>query len=425
MMQAVLLAAGESSRFWPLAERGHKSLIKIMGKSLIQWTIEGLKRAGMEEIIVVQSEDRAVEKELGNGTRFGVKLSYVIQEEPKGMGNALLQAQKKLLDQFFVLNPNHFDADRIVAPMIERSHKTGAKMVLSGIRTKRPWDYGILKLEGDRACKIMEKPKKGEEPSDIRIMGVYLLPREFFNYYQKIEEHRYSFEEALQLYMNEEDVRVVLLEGETPSLKYPWDLFQVTRVMMDALLKEPKIAPTAKMAKNVTIEGNVYIGDNVRIFENAVIRGPCYIGDNCIIGNNALIRDYTNLERDVLIGANAEVTRCIFQEGCSTHSGFFGDSIFGKNCKIGAGTITANVRIDRSEIRPKIKGQRVETSRNHLGAIIGDNTRLGIAVKLMPGVLIGSNCIIGAGTMVKENIEANTIYHSRYEGISRKRLKKS
>ena len=125
-----------------------------------------------------------------------------------------------------------------------------------------------------------------------------------------------------------------------------------------------------------------------------------------------------------MIGAMAEVTRSIFQADCHTHSGYFGDSIFGKGCKIGAGTVTANIRIDRGEVNTKLKIKntklKINTGLKKLGAIVGENTKIGINVSLMPGVLIGSDCVIGPGTLVFENVKDNTIVYSKVQNIVKK-----
>jgi NDP-sugar pyrophosphorylase family protein len=180
-----------------------------------------------------------------------------------------------------------------------------------------------------------------------------------------------------------------------------------------------EIDNSVKISKNVIIEGNVYIGKNTKIFEGAVIKGPCYIGDNCLIGNNALIREYTNLENNVLIGAMAEVTRSIFQEGVHTHSGYFGDSIFGRGCRLGAGTITANVRIDKGEIESVVKGEKIKTGLNSLGCIMGEHTKTGIHCSFMPGVLIGSECLIGPNSIIFENIEDNTNFYTEFKSVKK------
>ena len=418
-MQAIILAAGESSRFWPLSEKKHKSLVKIMGKSLIEWTIESVVRAGIKDIIIVQSPNSNLEKYLGNGEIQKIKLSYVVQSEAKGMGDAVMQAESLIKgSNFFVLNPYVFNADDFLSLMIDKQKKTGAEMVLLGTKTDKPWNYGIMDLRGDQVLSIVEKPQPQEAPSDIKAVGVYLLPKEFFGYYKRVKEHTYAYEDALALYMKEKEVRMVETLQETPSLKYPWDLFKVNQLMMDAFLQKQKIHKSVKVAKSAIIDGPVQIEENTIIFENAVIKGPCYIGKGCIIGNNTLIRNYTNMEDGVLIGTNAEVARSIFQSRSHTHAGFFGDSIIGEDARIGSGAITANVRMNRKEINPFVKDKRVETKLTALGAIIGDNTHLGVAVNLMPGILVGADVQIGPNTLVRENVPSKKIYYAEFKGIT-------
>ena len=421
-MQAIILAAGESSRFWPLSEKKHKSLTKIMGKSLIEWTIESVARAGIKDIIIVQSPGSNLEKYLGDGEIHKVKLLYVIQNKAKGMGDAVMQTESLIKENnFFVLNPYVFNADKFLRLMSDKQKKTGAKMILLGTKTDKPWNYGILELKGDRVLSIVEKPQPQEAPSNIKAVGIYLLPKEFFGYYKRVQEHTYAYEDALALYMKEKEVRMVETLEETPSLKYPWDLFKVNKLIMDSSLKKQKISKNVKIAKSAVIDGPVQIEENAIIFENAVIKGPCYIGRGCTIGNNTLIRRYTNLEDGVLIGANAEVTRSIFQSRSHIHSGYFGDSIVGEDVRIGAGIITANVKTDRQEIRPAVKDKKIETKLSSLGVIIGNRTHFGVGVKTMPGTIIGSRSMIGPSSTVMKNVPSDSIFYNKFEEVIKKR----
>lgn len=419
LTQAVILAAGDSSRFWPLNSR-HKSLLKIMGKPLIWYTIEGLRRYGISDIIIIQGPEKDIESELKN-YNFEIGIRFVVQNEPKGMGDAILCAEKLIKDYFLVVNPYHFKMKEILEktladyPLKEKS----IEMILFGTKTDRPWDYGIFgfKKANDYlyATGITEKPERGKEPSECKVVGIYILPFNFFDYLKRVPEGYYSLEEALNLYTSENNrpnLTIVQILDETLSLKYPWDLFRVARFPLDKYLKS-EIDQSAKIAKSATIDGNIFIGENTKIFENAVIKGPCYIGDNCVIGNNALIREYTNLEQGSIVGTNAEVTRCIFQENTHIHSGYFGDSILGEGCRVGAGTVTGNVRLDRGEIRATVKEKKVDTGLKSLGAIVGKNTKIGINVSLMPGILIGSDCVIGPHTLVSQNIPDNTSFYTK------------
>lgn len=414
--QAVILAAGENSRFWPLNQQP-KSLIKIMGRPLIWYTIEGLKKAGIKEIIIIQNAKKDVEQELIN-YKFDLDIKYITQPESKGMANAILQAKDYLKDQFFALNAERIDVADFIKPILGKQKLTDAEIVLLGAKTEKPGIFGVLELENDKAKNLVEKPKPENFSHNTKVVGIYLLHKKLFDYYHKFSENHYALENMLALYMKERDVRVVVLEQEPISLKYPWDLFQYNKILMDNYLKK-QISHSAKIAKSAQIEGDVFIGDNAQILENAVVKGPCYIGNNCLVGNNSLVREYANLEDNVIVGALAEVSRSIFQQDVHIHSGYFGDSIIGKGCIIGAGMVTANVRFDKSAVRANIKGEKIATGLGSLGVILGENTKIGVNVSLMPGILIGSNCVVGPGSVVSENIENDNIFYTKLESIKK------
>jgi bifunctional UDP-N-acetylglucosamine pyrophosphorylase/glucosamine-1-phosphate N-acetyltransferase len=431
--QAVILAAGESSRFWPL-NCGHKSLIKIMGKPLVLYLIEALKKEGIKEILIIQGKKRDIEKEL---KKYGIKgINYIIQPRPLGSGEAILRIEKLVKDRFFVFNSERIDVKDHIEPILKKiqelkkSRKEKPQLIITAGPTRTPWLFGILKLKGDKVLDIVEKPKLGKEFSNLKITGVYFLPKEFLKYLKKVPVHPYSLEEALLNYARKEDMRMVNIKRDTFALKYPWDLFEINKYIFDNFLKrnpegKPLASYGARISKNVIIKGKVHIGAGTKIFEGAVIKGPCYIGNNCVIGNNAVIRDHTNVEDNNLIGANAEVTRSIFQDNCQIHSGFFGDSIFGKNCLIGAGTITANVRVDRGEIKSVVKGEKINTGLKSFGCVMGKNVRTGIHCSFMPGVFIGENSRIGPKTLVAENVKENLLFYTKFQKIIKKNIRKS
>ena len=427
-MKAIVLTAGGSSRFWPLNSE-HKSLTKIMGKPLIWYTLSGLKKSKIKDVIIVQSPRGDIKKELKK-YKLNLNIRYITQQKPKGMGNALWQARNLLKSNFFLLNGDVVCSEEIVKAILEKFKRTKSKSVLAGQKTENPELFGIMRLKKERILEIIEKPKKGKEPSNIKVVGVYFLEPSFFNFYQKVKKHTYDLEDALSLYMKENETQLAVLkklEKDTPAfLKYPWHLFSIKKYLFDNFLKH-KISKSAKIAKNAVIQGKVFIEENVRIFENAVIKGHCYIGKNCIIGNNSLIREYVDLEEKVIIGANAEITRSMFQENSTTHSGYFGDSIIGKNCKIGTNSITANIRIDRGKIKSVIKDEKINTNLESLGCIMGNNTRAGIRSSFMPGILIGSNCVIGPGSMVTENIKDKALFYTKFNKnhVQKKRKDKS
>ena len=417
-MQTIILAAGTCSRFWPM-NKSHKSNLRLLGKTILKHTIDSVKDSGIKDIIVVKSGKNNIVLPEG--------VSSVIQKKPLGMGDAILCAKDKINDSFFVLNANHINVKNAIAKCIDSKEKNSANIVLTGAKTDKPQLYGIFELDGTFAKKIIEKPKTSS-PSDIRVVGVYLLSKEFINTLEKAKKEEYSFETALTEYMKENKVPVVVLENkdENPSLKYPWHLFGILKMLFDCKEQKTTISKSAKISKTATIDdskGAVIIGDNTKVMECAVVRGPVFIGKNCLVGNNAIVRDYSNLEDNVKIGANCEIARSIIQDDVHIHSGFVGDSIIDSGTRIGAGIITANKRLDRGEIIAEVKGDKTNTGITGFGCVVGRNSKLGVSVKIMPGVLIGADTIVGSGTVVEKNIPDNTKYYTKFKENIEKRGK--
>ncbi len=423
-IKAVLLAAGESSRFWPLneinGEKRHKSTIKVCGKPIILWTIESLAKAGIKDFVIVQSANKDVERVLSKYDLSKYSIDFVIQEKALGMGDAIEKAKELIEDYFLVLNPNHFDAHEFVLPTIAKLKKAKCDAVLLGKETEEPWNYGVFEFKNGKVIGIVEKPEKGKEPSKVKVIGIYLLSKKFFDYHAKVKKHEYSFEDALSFLLKNESVEVVITEKSTVSLKYPWHLLDFTKKLMEYFIKKPMISGNAKISERAWIDGNVVIEEGARVFENACIKGPCYIGKNSIIGNNAIVRE-SHLGEECIAGANSEIARSVFLDNAHAHSGYFGDSVLAENVRVGAGTITANVRLDREEVKAVVKGKKIGTGRKSFGTVIGANTRIGINTSIMPGVLVGSNCFIGPVTIVKENVESNTICYAEQELVVRKK----
>ncbi|MDY6770838.1 MAG: bifunctional sugar-1-phosphate nucleotidylyltransferase/acetyltransferase [Candidatus Nanohaloarchaea archaeon] len=421
-MQAVILAAGASSRFWPLSADRHKCLCRVAGRTLIGHTIASLEEAGLDEVIVVQSPAEDVEQELDDG--FDLDVSYVVQEEPRGMAHALRQAEELLDERFFVLTPYRKNTGSFIREMVAKQEE-GADAVLIARETETPWKYGVLETDDDRAASIVEKPAKGEEPSDQRVVGMYLLETGFFDYLDRVEEHEYQYEDALDIYMDERDVGVVFTEQDTASIKYPWDLFGVVRDVFDDM--ERSVSPEADVAESATLDGTVVVEDGATIYENAVIRGPCYVGEDCVVGNNAVVRAYTDLERGVVVGANSEVRGSVIQQDSHTHQAFVGDSLIGRDVRIGAGTVFANRNVrsedgrDNVTVHVQLKEEDMDTGRDRLGGIVGDGVDIGTQANIMPGVEIGPDSFVGPSTMVRNNVDAGQTVYTKLENVRRER----
>jgi len=182
---------------------------------------------------------------------------------------------------------------------------------------------------------------------------------------------------------------------------------------------QPHVSASASISEKATIEGRVTLGDNVRVLENAVIRGPAYIGPNSIIGNNALVRDYSHIGADCVIGYSTEVKSSYVGDGCWFHSSYIGDSIIGKGCSFGAGTVLANFRFDEQNVSVMVADEAIDTGLDKLGAIVGNNCKTGVNASITPGTKIGPNSIVGPHVYLTKDLEADEIIlaEPRYQSL--------
>jgi bifunctional UDP-N-acetylglucosamine pyrophosphorylase/glucosamine-1-phosphate N-acetyltransferase len=415
-MQAVILAAGDSSRFYPFND-SHKSLVKVLGKPIIEHTLLAVRKTGIKDVVIVIGENNGVKDQLAKIDSFGLKIQFVIQDKASGMGDALLLAEKYIKDDFFLLHAHRVDFLES-KEILESKRKEKNEIVLLARKIKIPFDsnkLGILKIERDKVIEIVEKPFPGKEPSDLAVVGVYLLNKLFLSFLRKTLKEHYSFEKAISEYANKENVKFATTDENNLSLKYPWDMLLFKNYMLSNLKKY--ISSTANIASSAQLIGEVYVDENAKIMENAVIKGPCYIGKNVFVGNNAVLRNEVDIEENSVVGANIEIKNTLLMENSKTHSGFIGDSIIGKNCRIGAGFCTANVRLDRETVKVVVNGQKIDTGLKSLGIMVGNGTRIGLKSSTMPGVIFGRNVIIGSGTTVMGNVEDNTKYYTKFQEV--------
>ena len=357
---------------------------------MLYWTLKGLAENGIKDVCIVVSKNSSMQEMLAQENDLDINISYAVQEEPLGTGNALWQAKNFIKEPFVLLYGTKVNSKELVKQMAETQKKEKSDAVLVGMEVDTPSEYGMLRVENGRVVIIIENPEPGKEPSNIALSGARLLGADFFEYYEKLSRHHEAdLIDATNAYIKSKKVSLLQAEGKGLSVKYPWDLFGI----LDYMLKGDQqiIAPSAKIGKGVIFDG------------------PVYIGENCHIGHGNIIRGPVNLETGVKTGSFMEIKHSIVQEGTTFHTGYAGDSIIGKNCRFGAGFITGNVRLDKEPIHGLQK----------LGAIVGDNSAFGIHAGTMPGIMIGSNCKVGPATHVFEDIEDNTTFYAKFDHVKK------
>lgn len=417
-MQAVILAAGKSSRFYPFSTSGHKALLVIMGRTILEHTLLSIKKAGITEVIIVTAPENPFINVLGDGSKLGLHIIYTVQSEPLGMGNALLTVADYLHDDFFLTNANHIDFHEF-SRLLENKPREKDSIVLLGKKQQIAGVYGCMQIEGDKVVGFIEKPLSLTQ-SSLQHVGIYLLNKEYLKLLEKTPLAHDHLEHAFDAYAKQGKVTYVETNKETVTMKYAWDLLRIKDYLLQTL--SHSVSKKCDIAKNALLQGTVFIEDGAKIYEGVCIKGPCYIGRNAIVGNNALVRGGSCIEENAVVGAYMEMTNCLLMGNATTHSGFIGDSIIGNASKVGAQFCSANVRLDRRDVAATVKEKAVDSRRNHLGVIIGDTVVIGARVTTMPGILIGNDSLIGPSTTVMENIPDHMKYYTEFSMVRKKKI---
>lgn len=410
-MRTVVLAGGTGKRVFPLAVNKPKPMFRVLGKPLIQYVVETVKTAGLKDFVVVVGHNgEQIRDYLEDGSRLGVNIEYTIQKEALGMANALETAKDLVGDSFFVVNADDVFESYLIKQMMKRLKESGAGIVLSCRPVEETWKYGIIRLEGDRVTKFVEKPPKGREPSELAVVGAYVLTKEIFDYYKTIPISDHQYEDAIQRFIEDGNFATgVVYDGFFAGYKLPWDLFDINKYLMDRHLKGQKIKDDVDISEKAIVENDVWIRRGARILEGACVRGPCYIGTNSFVGNNCLIWNYSSISDNCVVGFSTEIKHSLVGDDNWFHMNYIGDSIVGDGCSFGAGTITANFRFDEKSVKMKVEDRIMDSGLDKFGAVIGDDCKTGVNACIAPGVKIGPHSIVGPNVNLQTDLEPGKI----------------
>jgi len=187
-------------------------------------------------------------------------------------------------------------------------------------------------------------------------------------------------------------------------LAYPWQFLNAVQSVLNNEVTGIRISPKATVAKSSVIYGPCIIEDDVTIDDFCKIVGPTYIGTNSFIGMSSLIRN-SMLGVNTKIGFNCEIGKTYFEGHARiSHQNVILDSIIGKNVWFGGYSGTANVLLDRKNVRYQIDDKLIDTGTDHFGAVVGNNCTIGASVIILPGRQVLPKSVIQAGTIVGKKI---------------------
>lgn len=397
-MQAVILAAGKSTRTYPLTLTKPKPLLKILNKPILAHLLDALLECNVEETIVVVGYRKEMLIEAFGDSYKGMKLTYAEQKEQLGTLHALHEIKPLLKGRFFVL----YGDDLLHADDLKDCLKH--KYALSLMETKFPERFGIGIIDEKGFLKdIVEKPK--EYIGNLASVGGFMFDMKIFDYpLEKADgQKEYYIPDMLKKLCKDEKITPLIIKKYWLPTGYPWDLLNATERMIEDIT-ESKIE--GEIEEGAVIKGIAVIGKGTLVKKGAYIEGPVMIGENCVIGPNCYIRGRTVIGNNCKIGNAVEVKNSLLMDKVHAgHLSYVGDSVIGDNVNFGAGTITANLKHDNENVKSMYNGVLVDSGRRKLGAIIADNVHTGINTSVYPGRKIFPNKTTLPGEVVKKDVE--------------------
>jgi UDP-N-acetylglucosamine diphosphorylase/glucosamine-1-phosphate N-acetyltransferase len=390
-MRAIIFSAGKGERLEPLTHTKPKFLAPLLDKSILDYQIDLLDRIGIKDIYVVVRRDEV---------QFLKDRSVVpiIQAEGYGTAAALKASRSYIKNETLIVYGDVVVDEMSIKELINQKEEFSLLTAVSS----EPQNYGVVLEKDGNVEKIIEK---GEGKGDLINAGVYKMNEKILEYIDEIRESprgELELTDVINLLSKREKVKIVKVRDFWIDVGRPWDVMDVNKLILDRV--NSKI--NGEVEEGARIKGKVVVEEGARIKSGSYIEGPVYIGRGVEVGPNSYIRPYTVIRESAKIGANVEVKGSIILERTKIpHLSYIGDSIVCEEVNVGAGTITANLRLDEEEVKVTIRGKRVPSGRKKLGAFIGGYTKIGINVSIMPGVKIGAFSYIGPNLVVSRDLE--------------------
>lgn len=355
-MKAVILAGGKGTRLRPVTCELPKPMVPVLNIPLMEHLILLLKKHGIRDIgVTLMYLPQKIKSYFGDGSKWGVRLQYFIEDNPRGTAGSLLHAASFLNEPFIVLSGDCItDINLTEAIGFHRQQRALATIVLT--RSDNPLDFGIVMTDNaGRIVSFLEKPALCEVFSDIVNTGIYVLEPDVLNYIEP--GHPFDFSRELFPKLLESGLR---LSGYTTD-RYWSDVGSVENYLnahKDIFDKKTDLFPLIKGGVLRVITGRSTV-----IEPTALVHGPCVIGNNCYIGHRTVIDSYS------VIGDN-----CIIED----HS-YIKKSILYNSITVGSG----------SEVR---------------GSILGSRVRLMRHVSCLENTVIGEQSVIHEGCVIKPGV---------------------
>jgi glucose-1-phosphate thymidylyltransferase len=332
-LKGLILSGGKGTRLRPITHTSAKQLVPVANKPVLFYGIEAMAAAGIKEIgiIIAPETGDEIREAAGDGTQFGVKITYVLQDEPLGLAHAVLTAEPFLGDSPFVMYLGDNLLQGGIASLVDDFHRHEPEALILLTPVPDPENYGVAELDGDRVVRLVEKPP--EPATDLALVGVYMFTPEIHDAARAIKPSgrgELEITDAIQ-YLVDRGKRVEphIVRGWWKDTGRLEDMLEANRLVLDNL--DARIDGELIDSQ---VDGRVVVEKGARL-ERSTVRGPAIIGaDTQLI--DAYVGPYTSIAEECRI-ENAEVEHSILLARSSVRDlqGRMESSLLGRNTSIG------------------------------------------------------------------------------------------
>jgi len=334
-MKGVILHGGHGTRLRPLTHTGPKQLIPIANKPISQYVLEDLRNSGIHDIAIILGDilPEKVKSHYGDGTKFGVHITYIDQEKPAGIAHAVGLTESFVEGSPFVVYLGDNLLKGGISKFVHEFQQKNQDAMILLCKVENPQQFGVAEFDKKgRLIKLVEKPKK--PPSSYALTGIYFFKPVIFKMIKKLRpswRRELEITEAIQLLIDAGyKVGERIVEGWWKDTGSVEDIIEANILVLDQL--EPRIQGTVE--SKASIQGRVSIGKNAYVKKGALIRGPAIIGENATIEDKVYIGPYTSIGDNAKI-KRGEVENSIIMQNCTIEiSTKIIDSIIGANSEI-------------------------------------------------------------------------------------------
>ncbi|MEM3081550.1 MAG: glucose-1-phosphate thymidylyltransferase [Nitrososphaerota archaeon] len=293
-MKGIILHGGAGTRLRPLTFSGPKQLIPVANKPVSQYVLEDLRYSGIEEIAIVLGETfpESVREYYGDGSRFGVRITYIYQGKPLGIAHAVGLCKDFIGNDRFVVYLGDNILQNGIKEYVEHFMNSDYDAMVLLKDVDDPARFGVAEFSKDgKLVRLAEKPKV--PPSNYVLVGVYFLTPVIFEVIKRLKPSwrgEYEITDALQMLLEEGyNVGYRFVKGWWFDTGKKDDILYVNAIILDENIKSGNKGEII----NSKLEGRVYVDERTKIV-NSLVRGPCIIGKDCII-ERSYIGPYTSV----------------------------------------------------------------------------------------------------------------------------------